>query len=908
MRYTRIGLYLLIFFCSTGYPLAQKEKIFFSVLINTNLSVFRHNLKEDNKFFDVKVWELLFSEAEKNIFDGDYLQAADNASRSQNLAQKLGDFFLEAKSYRLSGEIKLKKEQFYSAFADFQLAHAALFKIEKVPQNTVEAEFLKLGLDLVDTQATDELFASSEELQKASLNIESIIRLCDRHPNDGEFDEIKTSALIRRAKVMEIEQHYPAEIVLLEQIDTSDLASRNQVINLYGLNVGLLRAYRAIGNYEKSFESARQIEKLFPKLPFAEKSSYLRELAEFYSDTNNLPERDRVLDEARRLAETSENKYRLGVAISAQMLALMKDQRFIEAEKHFLVLKELSKDPEAIVNRLDLAVAAAVFASVRGETKESAQNFIEADQILKEFGNDPANARFLFYWKSFVATNEKRFGDLKSISLEYLMLAEDSKKIDSLPVIYFNLAKASYKLKNYEAARQYNKQVLALIGQKRSSKYAHISIGVAELSYRAYELQTSLDLLDKNTKSAFQIAEQSKGQFLADKISDSKKQSVEILESAKPSILEAAKAKAKNPDDKNLDAKLSAIEKLSVETVGRMPESDVGVENFLSELEKSTVSDDTLIVSYAFNADDKLVAFSWTRRQGLSVAVLDILRSQADRITLQTSQKIQNNLFFKQTGKEIFDLLLKPLNISSTTKHLIIIPDGSLWKIPFQAMSESGEKYLIEERRISYAVSVPILLNALISEKNQAQSAAVFANSNYQNTRLKFADGEAVFVAAEFNSKPILNARIEDFRKFASIADIVHFSMHAEINRTSPLASFLAFENGRLTVENLLDLKIKKGSLVFLASCNTDNVYNSEGLVSLAWGMTAAGAGGVISSQWEADDEAAGMFTKGFYASYKTGASRSEAIQQAAIEMINNKSGKNKPYYWAEFFLMGDYR
>lgn len=78
--------------------------------------------------------------------------------------------------------------------------------------------------------------------------------------------------------------------------------------------------------------------------------------------------------------------------------------------------------------------------------------------------------------------------------------------------------------------------------------------------------------------------------------------------------------------------------------------------------------------------------------------------------------------------------------------------------------------------------------------------------------------------------------------------------MHAEVENEQPLNSFLGFRkfrknDGRLTVEELLIIRLKKGSLVILASCDTNKVLNGEGLISLVLGMMGSGATTVISAQ-----------------------------------------------------------
>ena len=260
----------------------------------------------------------------------------------------------------------------------------------------------------------------------------------------------------------------------------------------------------------------------------------------------------------------------------------------------------------------------------------------------------------------------------------------------------------------------------------------------------------------------------------------------------------------------------------------------------------------------------------------------------------------------------MYDKLLKPLSLKAD--HLIIVPDKSLWKIPFQALSADGEKYLIEDKLISYAPSVSILLEQWKSPKTSRRSLQAFANPSYNNQFLQYVNAEASTVAEIYNAKPQLNATVADFERISEKADILHFSMHAEVDNEQPLESFLGFrkfgkDDGRLTVEELLNIKLKKGSLVFLASCETNNVLNGEGLVSLAWAMLGSGATTVVSAQWEANDKSTQNFTKAFYRFYKQGDSAAEALQKASLELIKNKSNEmHQPYYWPNFTLYGDYR
>ena len=362
-------------------------------------------------------------------------------------------------------------------------------------------------------------------------------------------------------------------------------------------------------------------------------------------------------------------------------------------------------------------------------------------------------------------------------------------------------------------------------------------------------------------------------------------------------------------DDQGFASEIEKNEKLVIATV---PEFNLAKPD-LTELDKISDFDDAAVVSYLFTLDKKLLAFVKEKGQPVRIVHLSVSEDEINSIAKTTEQKIKNFIFFKRDGREIYDKLLKPLNL--TAKHYVIVPDKSLWKIPFQALSADGEKYLIEDKLISYAPSVSILLEQIKNPKPNRQTLQAFANPSYKNQFLQYVNAESTQVAAIYNSKPMQNATVPDFERNSANTDILHFSMHAQVDSEQPLDSFLAFrksganDDGRLTVEELLKIKLKKGSLAFLASCDTNNVLSGEGLVSLAWAMMGSGATTVVSAQWEANDKSTEIFTKTFYKFYKQGNSPAEAMQKASLNLIKDKSNDmHEPYYWANFTLTGDYR
>lgn len=322
--------------------------------------------------------------------------------------------------------------------------------------------------------------------------------------------------------------------------------------------------------------------------------------------------------------------------------------------------------------------------------------------------------------------------------------------------------------------------------------------------------------------------------------------------------------------------------------------------------------EDVAIVSYEFTPSGELLAFVLESAKPLRAVKLTVNDVQATKLASETQTKIKDRIFFKVDGKKLYDLLLKPLDLNSS--NIVIVPDKQLWRIPFHALSPDGNKYLIETKTVSYSPSVYLLKQQLLYEPPNRKTIQIFANDTFNRQKLGYVNNEAMSIGKLFGASPRLNASRSDFLKSAAETDILHFSMHAQLDSENPLSSFLAFQqnvadSGRLSVNDLLSVRLKPNNLAFLASCDTSKVHNGEGLISLPWALLGSGSSSVISSQWEASDRATQDLTVAFYREFLSGQSTASALLRAAISLIQNKSaGFHEPFYWASFTLLGDFR
>lgn len=596
-----------------------------------------------------------------------------------------------------------------------------------------------------------------------------------------------------------------------------------------------------------------------------------------------------------KLSLDQNNSYQARNFLASLLLTFLYDGDVSKASSYLEQLSSLDKDG---VFKFETTLGKATISGLSGRRETAEKLFSELEK------KENPSPFILPSWKITIAQKNKEWERVIEHNRTLLDLTLAQNFREDLPGIYLSLASAYFHLGQTEKSIDYLGKTLSLVEEIRSSDNQNLSLGFLETYHKAYRLlaQTKLE----RPLEAFQLSDYLKARLLKDKMNNSPARGSSVVAAEVRRKLEALSLELFDKPGAE-----SEISKLEASFTTHIPDTVLPKPDF-SGLEKIPELENKAIISYLFTLDERLVAFVWEK--GKPIRSVHLTGSEGDLIAdvKRTEQKIKNRIFFKRDGKDLFDKLLLPLNISAT--HLIIVPDKQLWKIPFQALSPDGEKYLIEDKLVSYAPSVSILVDQLKLPKPARHALQAFANSSYNNQFLRYVNDESTSAAALFSSRPALNATISDFRRLADKSDILHFSMHAKVDNDQPLESFLGFravgkDNGRLTVENILDSKLKKGSLVFLASCDTNNVLSGEGLVSLAWGMMGAGATTVISAQWEANDRSTEVFAKAFYREYKKGVSVSKAIQGASISMIKNKSSEtHEPYDWAAFTLLGDFR
>lgn len=364
----------------------------------------------------------------------------------------------------------------------------------------------------------------------------------------------------------------------------------------------------------------------------------------------------------------------------------------------------------------------------------------------------------------------------------------------------------------------------------------------------------------------------------------------------------------------------------------------------LEETEGLLADERSAVVEFVV-AEDKTFLFVITKDAAKKVSFkafsVDVKEEDvAKRVEAYRSKVAAGDSDFQKPSRELYDLLLKPAAAQLAGKtNIIIVPDGPLWNLPFQALVDDNGKYLAEMAAVSYAPSLTTLREMSKKAKGRKPDAGMelvaFGNP--------IVDGETkqrvqrVFLSEKLDPLPEAERLVKELGKmygpnrskvyFGSQAReetakqespkyrIVQFATHGILNNVSPMYSHLVLaqnqkdpnEDGLLEAWEMKDLDLK-AEMVVLSACDTarGKISNGEGVIGMTWAMFIAGAPTTVASQWRVESSSTTDLMLEFHRQMLTRrVSKAEALRQAELKLLHTPKYKH-PSYWGGWVLVGD--
>lgn len=280
---------------------------------------------------------------------------------------------------------------------------------------------------------------------------------------------------------------------------------------------------------------------------------------------------------------------------------------------------------------------------------------------------------------------------------------------------------------------------------------------------------------------------------------------------------------------------------------------------------------------------------------------------------------------WRTPARRLYQLLIQPIEDRLRADGaLVIIPDGPLRALPFAALLDAQDQFLVRRTRISVA---PALTYSQPGRDRNDRPLAVVAASLQKDVNLPagfFAklDGtaEEARVAAGLDDGGARNSRlITDFRKAdlqAALAnghvDVLHVATHATFNGRSD-RSFIVANDEAIPMADLRGLITANRSrgdeldLLVLSACETA-VGDDQASMGLAGAAVQSGARSALASLWQVNDLGTVALMKAFYDGYRGGLGKGEALREAQLKLIADGGDLAQPGIWAAFTLLGGWR
>ena len=290
-------------------------------------------------------------------------------------------------------------------------------------------------------------------------------------------------------------------------------------------------------------------------------------------------------------------------------------------------------------------------------------------------------------------------------------------------------------------------------------------------------------------------------------------------------------------------------------------------------------------------------------------------------------------------------------------RRVIIIPDGSLHRLPFDALvvsapaADGGPRYWLDVGpAVSYTPSATALERVTRRElKRRSQPSAEYeivslsaaghgggagASRGSLGAPLRdlpWSGEEAKRIEGAFGAR-VPETRLaflrgpeateRNARRLMGRARYLHFATHGIVDRRiNELFAALALtpssrmaasdDDGLLQLSEIYGLSLR-ADLAALSACDggVGRAIEGEGTFALSTGFLVAGASRTVASLWEVSDESTAALMSGLFAQIATLPARPASGEYStaladAKKSIRNQTRWAAPHHWAGFFLVG---
>lgn len=313
-------------------------------------------------------------------------------------------------------------------------------------------------------------------------------------------------------------------------------------------------------------------------------------------------------------------------------------------------------------------------------------------------------------------------------------------------------------------------------------------------------------------------------------------------------------------------------------------------------------------------------------------------KSRIDELTAAYLKSARAKLPAHAEARKLFDALLAPVSAAASKQKLVIVRDGQLDLLPFDAFEDRSGRYVVESHVVAYAPSVTsfyLLRQEAAGKKDSMSPLLAVGGVPYSQTGLRqisFVRGQKSPVLGNLpdstqevrdanaaipgHNKLLLGAAATESafkhalsRRYGTI----HLAVHGFANDANPNQASLALlpdpaagEDGFLHASEIAMLHLD-ANLVVLSACDTavGPIQGEEGISTLSRAFLFAGAKAVVSTLWPVQAASSLLLMGRFYSHIESGEPPAFALADAKRDVLRSFGKAAVPYYWAGYTFEG---
>lgn len=359
------------------------------------------------------------------------------------------------------------------------------------------------------------------------------------------------------------------------------------------------------------------------------------------------------------------------------------------------------------------------------------------------------------------------------------------------------------------------------------------------------------------------------------------------------------------------------------------------LESLISEPSKA-------ILSFVVDDHDVVIFSARRRAAGEQVSIeAHLVPLQRQRLGERIGRALDGTALsdadaWRTRSAELFGVL--PASVSeslSAARHVLVVPDDLLWRVPFEAMPVPGG-YLGENATLTYAPSIATVVktdppdvsappsHTLIVAAPQIpaptveQLAATAPSWMLRAGEVAVKEAEGIRAAMKDGAVVTLTgagATAAAMRQGAQKAGALHIAAPFRLNSAGPLFSPVLLaappttgasaraSDGRFDLRDVFELSLP-GAVVTLSDGAALSMREAAGaLAPLHWAWQSAGASALVIRRWGGHDQLAPGVLRRFHEELRAGKPAAEALQTARASMRATAEGR-APAAWAGWLIL----